>query len=174
MRSHAVDAGAGVRRRLRKHEILGVEVRDIGVLEPNRAAAILGEVDHGSAPVGGNGQIVETGNAGDLAWAEPWPGTIFGGRFPIDVWPRALMWAFEWHDTERELRLARGEPLFYCQFETIPQDRPVQLIEAARTPELDACLEHIAGAANFVNWSFSLFKTAKERRPKALVVPRKR
>ena len=27
--------------------------------------------------------------------AEPWPGTIFGGRFPIDVWPRPLMWAFE-------------------------------------------------------------------------------
>ena len=36
--------------------------------------------------------------------AEPWPGTLFGGRFPIDVWPRPLMWAFEWHDTERERR----------------------------------------------------------------------
>ena len=62
--------------------------------------------------------------------AEPWPGTIFGGRFPIDVWrpSRPLMWAFEWHDTGKELRLTRGEPLFYCQFETVPQDRPVQLV----------------------------------------------
>ena len=90
--------------------------------------------------------------------AEPWPGTIFGGRFPIDVWPRPLMWAFEWHDTDKELRLSRGEPLFYCQFETVPQDRPVQLIEAARTPQLDAYLEHIAGAVNFVNQSFGLLE----------------
>ena len=97
--------------------------------------------------------------------AEPWPGTLFGGRFPIDVWPRPLRWAFEWHDTRKELRLSRGEPLFYCQFETVPQDRPVQLIEAARTPELDAYLEHIAGVVNFVNQTFSLFKTAEERRP---------
>ena len=103
---------------------------------------------------------------------DPWPGTIFGGRFPIDVWPRPLMWAFEWHDTEKELRLTRGEPLFYCQFETMPQDRPVQLIEAAHTAELVAYIEHISGAVNFVNQSFSLFKTAQERRPKTLVVPK--
>ena len=106
--------------------------------------------------------------------AEPWPGTIFGGRFPIDVWPRPLMWAFEWHDTDRELRLTRGEPLFYCQLETMPQDRPVQLVEAERTPELKEYLEHISGAVNFVNRSFSLFRTAEERRPRTLVVPRSR
>ena len=106
--------------------------------------------------------------------AEPWPGTIFGGRFPIDVWPRPLMWAFEWHDVEKELRLSRGEPLFYCQFETTPQDRPVQLVEAARTPELDAYLEHISGVLNFVNQTFSLFKTAQERRPETLLVPKSR
>ena len=106
--------------------------------------------------------------------AEPWPGTIFGGRFPIDVWPRPLMWAFEWHDVKKPLRLSRGEPLFYCQFETAPQDRPIQLVEAARTPDLDAYLEHVGGAVNFVNQTFSLFKTAAERRPKTLVVAKKR
>lgn len=106
--------------------------------------------------------------------ADPWPGTIFGGRFPIDVWPRPLMWAFEWHDTGKELRLSRGEPLFYCQFETAPQDRPIQLVEAARTPELEEYLGHISGAVNFVNQSFSLFRTAQERRPKKLVVRKPR
>ena len=106
--------------------------------------------------------------------AEPWPGTIFGGRFPIEIWPRPLMWAFEWHDTERELKFARGEPLFYCQFETVPQDRPVQLVEAERTPELNEYLEHISGVVNFVNQTFSLFRTAEERRPKTLLVPRAR
>lgn len=100
---------------------------------------------------------------------DPLPGTIFGGRFPIDVWPRPLMWAFEWHDVKKELQLSRGEPLFYCQFETMPQHRPIQLVEAARTPELSAYLEHISGAVNFVNQSFSLFRTAAERRPRILV-----
>ena len=54
----------------------------------------------------------------------------------------------------------------------MPQDRPVQLIEAARTPELNAYLKHISGAVDFVNRSFSLFKTAEARRPKTLVVPK--
>ena len=102
--------------------------------------------------------------------ADPWPGTIFGGRVPIDIWPRQLNWAFEWHDVERELRLSRGEPLFYCHFETAPLDRPIQLVEAVRTPELEAYLEHISGVVNFVNQSFSLFKTAQERRPETLLV----
>jgi hypothetical protein len=26
---------------------------------------------------------------------DPLPGTILGGRFPISIWPRPLMWAFE-------------------------------------------------------------------------------
>ena len=40
------------------------------------------------------------------------PGTIFGGRFPIDVWPRPLMWAFEWHNSEKAIRLKRGQHSF--------------------------------------------------------------
>ena len=84
------------------------------------------------------------------------------------------MRAFEWHDTEKELRLSRGEPLFYFHFETVPQDRPIQLIEAARTLELDEYLEHISGAVNFVNQSFSLFRIAEERRPRTLVAPKAR
>ena len=32
-------------------------------------------------------------------------------------------------------------PLFYVLFETTPQDRPVQMIEAERTPELDEYLD---------------------------------
>ena len=100
---------------------------------------------------------------------EPFPGTIFGGRFPINLWPRPLMWAFEWHEPSKPLRVQRGEPLFYCLFETEPADRPVQVIEAERTKELDEYLELISGAVNYVNQTFSLFKQAEERRPKVLV-----
>ncbi len=103
----------------------------------------------------------------------PLPGTIFGGRFPIDVWPRPLMWAFEWHETSQDLILKRGEPWFYVQFETIPQDRAVSLVEATETPELSAYMEHISAAVNYVNQTFSLFKAAQKVRPERLLHPKK-
>ncbi len=100
---------------------------------------------------------------------EPLPGTIFGGRFPINLWPRPLMWAFEWHDIETDLKLTRGEPLFYCLFETEPQDRAIQVFEAERTPQLTEYLELIGGAVNYVNQTFALFKEAEARRPTTLL-----
>jgi len=104
----------------------------------------------------------------------PLPGTIFGGRFPIDVWPRPLMWAFEWHDVSKDLILKRGDPWFYVKFETTPQNRPISLIEAERTKELAEYLEHTAAVVNYVNQTFSLFKEAKKVRPKTLLVAKKR
>jgi hypothetical protein len=103
---------------------------------------------------------------------EPLPGTIFGGRFPISLWPRPLMWAFEWHEPEKDIVLKRGEPLFYCQFEGDNPERAVTLVEAERTPELLAYLEHISGAVNYVNQTFSLFRAAEEARPKVLLKPK--
>lgn len=99
------------------------------------------------------------------------PGTIFGGRFPINIWPRRLLWAFEWHDIAKPLILKRGEPLFYVMFETMPQERAVQLVEAEVTPELRQYIDMISGAVNYVNQTFSLFKAAEERRPPKLVLP---
>ncbi len=105
---------------------------------------------------------------------EPLPGTIFGGRFPVSIWPRPLMWAFEWHEPERDIVLKRGEPLFYCQFEAEGPDRSVQLVEAERTPELQAYIEKIGGVVNYVNQTFGLFKAAEALRPKKLLVPKVR
>ncbi len=104
----------------------------------------------------------------------PLPGTIFGGRFPINVWPRPLMWAFEWHDTEKPLKINRGDPLFYATFETLPQDRSVSLSEVEVTPELSDYMELISGAVNYVNQTFSLFEAAEAQRPARLVQPVKR
>jgi hypothetical protein len=105
---------------------------------------------------------------------DPLPGTIFGGRFPINVWPRPLMWAFEWHDITKPLRIQRGDPLFYCLFETMPQDRGVAMVEAEVTPELKDYMELISGAVNYVNQTFSLFDAAEARRPASLVKAVKR
>lgn len=103
-----------------------------------------------------------------------WPGLLIGGRFPIHIWPRGLVWAFEWYDTTKPLSLKRGDPWFYASFETNDPSRHVRLIEAERTPEFEEYSNGIKGVTNYVNRTFSLFNVAKERRPKKLLVPKQR
>lgn len=102
---------------------------------------------------------------------KPWPGTLFGGRFPIHVWPRPLMWAFEWHDLTKDLILKRGDPWFYVSFETLPADRAVSLMEADMTPELEDYTQRISGVVGAVNQTFSLFRAAEKLRPPKLLKP---
>ena len=101
------------------------------------------------------------------------PGVQIGGRFPIDIWPRALMWAFEWHDTTKDLILRRGEPLFTVRFEGPDPSANVRLVEAAKTPELESYMTSITGVTEIVGQTYSLFKNARERRPERLLVPKK-
>ena len=105
---------------------------------------------------------------------EQMPGTIFGGRFLLNVWPRALMWAFEWHEPTKDLVIKRGEPLFYVQFEAEGPDRPIQMVEADKTPELEKYMEQIGGVVSYVNQTFGLFKAAEALRPKKLLTPKVR
>jgi hypothetical protein len=102
-----------------------------------------------------------------------WPGIQICGRFPIDVWPRVHMWALEWHDLSKDLILKRGEPLFYVRFETANPSALIRLVEAERTPELETYMRQITDVTNYVNQSFQLFKTARERRPEKLLVEKK-
>jgi len=106
--------------------------------------------------------------------ATPWPGLLIGGRFPIHIWPRALMWAFEWHEPSKDLVVRRGEPWFYLRFETEDPSRPVRLVEAQMTPELQEYSSGALAVTNYVNRTFSLFNTARERRPERLLVPKER
>ena len=109
-----------------------------------------------------------------LNFAEPaWPGLQIAGRFPIHIWPRHMMWAFEWFDTTRELVLTRGQPWFYVRFETHNPASTVRLVEAELTPELQRYVASIGGVTNYVNRTFSLFDRATRRRPKALLVRRR-
>jgi hypothetical protein len=104
--------------------------------------------------------------------ADTRPGVQISGRFPIDIWPRALMWAFEWHDTTKDLILRRGEPLFYVRFEGPDPAAPVRLVEARKTPELESYMASITGVSEIVGQTYSLFKTARERRPAKLLFPK--
>lgn len=104
----------------------------------------------------------------------PRPGIQLCGRFPIDIWPRPLMWAFEWHDLSQDLILKRGDPWFYVRFETPDPARPVRLIEAEMTEDLRRHAAAILDVSNYVNRTFSLFPRARARRPKRLLTPKRR
>jgi hypothetical protein len=106
--------------------------------------------------------------------ASPLPGTLIGGRLPIHIWPRPMMWAFEWYEPKKPLILKRGEPWFYVRFETEGPTRSVKLVEAMLTSELEEYMKGISGVTNYVQRTFSLFATASARRPKTLLVPRDR
>jgi hypothetical protein len=106
-----------------------------------------------------------------LDYIDPaWPGTLIAGRFPVHIWPRHLMWAFEWQDITKDLILSRGDPWFYVRFDTDDPSRPVRLVEAEATPEVRSYIDSISGVTNYVNRTFSLFERAKARRPKTLLV----
>lgn len=99
----------------------------------------------------------------------PLPDPIFGGRFLMHIWPRPLMWAFEWHDTSKDLILKRGEPLFYCQFDSYDPSRTIKLLQAEKIPELMHYMDQISGVVNYVNQTFSLFNEVEKMRPKKLL-----
>jgi hypothetical protein len=105
---------------------------------------------------------------------ERWPGVLIGGRMPIHLWPRQLMWAFEWFDISKPLVLTRGEPWFYARFETEDPTRPIRLVEAEMTPDLAEHIKGLTSVTNYVNRTFALFKTAEARRPKQLLVRKTR
>ena len=101
-----------------------------------------------------------------------WPGVLIGGRFPINIWPRHLMWAFEWYDTTQDLVLKRGQPWFYVRFEGPDPSRPIRIVETDITPETQKYIDSITGVTNYVNRTFSLFDRAKKRRPERMVFPK--
>lgn len=102
-------------------------------------------------------------------FSDPWPGALVSGRLPIHIWPRQMMWAFEWWDTDKELVLRRGDPWFYVRFETFDPSRPVRLFEAEKTPALTEYIGGLTAVSNYVDRTFSLFKVAEERRPARLL-----
>jgi len=101
------------------------------------------------------------------------PGLQICGRFPIHIWPRHLMWAFEWHDIGKDLVVRRGQPWFYVRFETNDPTHRVRLVEAELTPEVQRYIDSISGVTSYTNRTFSLFDRARARRPKQLLVKRK-
>ena len=104
--------------------------------------------------------------------AKPLPGVMVSGRFPADIWPRHLMWAFEWYDIKQPISLRRGEPWWYLRFDHFDPSRPIRMIPAQMTEELREYMKGVRGVTNYVNQTYQLFQIAKERRPKILLQPK--
>ncbi|MEC9346960.1 MAG: hypothetical protein VYB54_12095 [Pseudomonadota bacterium] len=98
-----------------------------------------------------------------------WPGLMIGGRLPIHIWPRPMMWAFEWYDTTKDLVLRRGEPWFYMRFESDDPRRPIRLVEAVKDERLETYMRGLNSVTNYVGRTFSLFQVAEQRRPPKLL-----
>jgi hypothetical protein len=77
----------------------------------------------------------------------------------------------EWHDTSQDLIL-KGVCL--ARFETEDPSRRISLVEAEMTPELQQYLKGMDTVTQYVARTFSLFPTARSRRPKQLLVKAKR
>lgn len=103
----------------------------------------------------------------------PLPGVLIAGRFPIHIWPRPLMWAFEWHDIAQPIVIARGQPWFTLRFDTPEPGRIPRLVEAMLTPEVKAYIDGLSGVTNYVSRTFSLFDRALGRRPRQLLVSKR-
>jgi len=102
-----------------------------------------------------------------------WPGTLISGRFNITNWPRTLSWAFEWFDLSQDLILKRNSPWFYVFFESESPESVFKLVEAEYTDDLKKFKNSMLHTPRYVSNTWSLFKTAKQRRPKKLLVEKK-
>lgn len=60
------------------------------------------------------------------------------------------------------------------RFETTNPSTIVRLVVAERTAELESYMQQITDVTNYVNQSFQLFNTARERRPETLLVKKQR
>ena len=99
------------------------------------------------------------------------PETIICGRFPIDIWPRQLAWAFEWHDPTQDVILLKGTAWFCVTFETGKPEDTISMVRAKLTPELESYQRSIRDVVGFVSGTFNLFDKARDRRPAKLLVP---
>lgn len=101
------------------------------------------------------------------------PGTVYGGRFPIDLWPRRINFAFHWVDLTREIFIQRGDPLFYVRFQPRLRDQKVRVVEAERTSEVRQFMDAVKDVTAYTDKTFTLFARAAEMRPPRLVKERR-
>lgn len=100
-----------------------------------------------------------------------WPGTMVAARWPLTLWPRTLVWAFEWDRPDAELALKQGEPLAHALFEFNSPDARPKLVEAALTPELAEYRRQMENVHHITPDIEAVWRGAEARRPARLLVP---
>lgn len=97
------------------------------------------------------------------------PGMLISGRFPTNIWPRALNFAFEWTERDQDFIMRRGEALCYFIVETDRPDTPIRLVQAMLTSELQDYRKQIEDVVAYTSGAFNLFDEAKKVRPAKLL-----
>ncbi len=98
------------------------------------------------------------------------PGLVLNSRFPLNLWPRKLAWAFEWYDTSRPLVIKKGEPWFYVSFESIDPSRRVRLVNAEITPGIGEFVHKISAVSQFAKQTQALIMGQQKDRPSKLLI----
>lgn len=118
--------------------------------------------------------------ADEVAWAETlapflspamrrWPGVLLPGALDIQRWTRPFQWVFEWHDTERELAIAAGEPILYVRLHAPDPDARFQPVPLEDSPELRQAIVRCAKLAQFQRNALAQIDAAYARRPPRLL-----
>lgn len=107
------------------------------------------------------------------AWASVegvrYPGSLIGGRFRADLWPRALNLAFEWTDFNADFQMRRGQPSCYLFPEISNPESEILLKEFPLSADLRDYADKISDVVKYTSGTFSLLDRAKEVRPKKLL-----
>ena len=71
------------------------------------------------------------------------PGVLISGRFPINIWPRVLMWAVEIHAIDQPIVFKHGDPWFMVRFESSQLNARFKLFEAEETRALSHYIQQV-------------------------------
>jgi len=65
------------------------------------------------------------------------PGLTVGGVINIRKWHRTLNWIFEWHDTDKHIKIKRGDPLIFLKFTSKDRDDIIEVRKINNTEDIN-------------------------------------
>jgi hypothetical protein len=98
------------------------------------------------------------------------PGDVICGEFDIHAWQRSVQYSLAWKDTDKPLRIKRGEPLFYVKI-IVHKDptEKVELVKLKSNPQLLKAIFRTQGVPGYIRNVFQLFDIARKMRPKKFI-----
>jgi hypothetical protein len=90
--------------------------------------------------------------------------SLIQGRFNIYDWQRPINWSIEWRDTNSDLVIKRGQPLFQVLFETKELDPKIQVEHMEMTTKLKRSIDKSWGVSKVTRGTSNIIKSSGEAR----------